>query len=153
MTPDGVIQEAVALIASVPGYQHVAADLSRRRIFFTPALVDRGQASLLGTIRIGPETLAGAGDERLVSVAGTLVHEHWHTRQSPFLKTFSFWNGVLTRRHPMRRYEWPAYAHQMAFFSALAVSHPGLASHARCEQAAALASFQACYGNVPPHGP
>lgn len=149
MTPDDAIQMAVCLIAAVPGYAGVAGDLRRGRVLFAPGLLDRGQASLRGTIRIGPEALAGAGDAMLVSLAGTLVHEHWHTRQNALLKTVSFWRGVWSRTPPMRRYEWPAYAQQRAFLGALAASHPTLASLAARERDAVLASFHACYGAEP----
>ncbi len=146
MTPQAVIRDAVALIGSVPGYARVARDLERRRILFDPRLPDRGQASLGGTIRIGPETLHGDRDAVLVALAGTLVHEHHHTRQNPFLKTLSFWRGVFTRTHPMGRYERPAYEQQSAFLDALALSHPELAALAARERDAARASFAACYG-------
>ena len=149
MTPDDAIQDAIRLIAAVPGYHNVAIDLRRRRPLFAPGMTDRGQASLRGTIHIGPETLAGTEDAVRVSLAGTLVHEHWHTQQNPLLKTVSFWGGVFTRTHPMSRYERPAYAHQMSFLKALAASHPILAQQAEREYSAVWASFEVFYGVTP----
>jgi hypothetical protein len=145
VTPDEAIRDALALIASVPGYESVARDLARLRITYVPTLKDRGQASLHGHIRIGPETLEGGGDTALVSLAGTLVHEHSHTCQNPFLKTLSFWTGIATRTHPMRRYERPAYEHQAAFLAALSRVRPDLAPAALWERTASQLSYQTCY--------
>ncbi len=143
------ITDAIQLIAAVPGYATVAADLSRTRIRYVPHLTDRAQTTLRRAIIIGPEPFADPGDAGLVSLAATLVHEHYHTRQNPFLKTFSFWLGIFTRTHPLRRYEAPAYARQLAFLDALAASHPPFAALARHERAAVLASFTAHYRGKP----
>jgi hypothetical protein len=145
VTPDEAIRAALALISSVPGYEAVARDLTQRPITYVATLTDRGQASLRGHIRVGPETLEGGGETALVSLAGTLVHEHWHTRQNPFLKTLSFWTGIATRTHPMRRYERPAYERQAAFLDALSRSRPDLAQTALWERTSSQLSYQACY--------
>lgn len=150
MTERARIAEAIDLIGSVPGYAETAQDLRQRRIRYRPNFTDRGQVSLWGTILLGPEPFEGAGEAGRVSLAGTLVHEHWHTRQSPILKTVSFWRGVFTRTHPMRRIEWPAYRRQAGFLQSLADSCPSLQDIARRERAAALVSFTAVYG---PPGP
>ena len=146
------IAAAITLIAAVPGYQQAAGDLQRAAIHIDSRLVDRGRASLRGVITLGPEPFAGPEPEALVGLAATLVHEHWHTRQNPFRKTASFWRGVVTRAHPMRDYEWPAYQRQAAFLRALATARPDLRAAAERERAAVLATFQAVYG-APPPGP
>ena len=140
------IGAAIDLIRSVPGYQAVADDLRRAHVRFDPHLPDRARVSLRGVITLGPEPFAGPSEAILVSIAGTLVHEHWHTRQNPFEKTWSFWAGVLTRTHPMRRYEARAYRRQAIFLRALAAAHPASWAYARHEQEAALASFASLYG-------
>ncbi|MBV9852163.1 MAG: hypothetical protein JO250_21055 [Armatimonadetes bacterium] len=150
MSPDAIIAEAIALIAAVPGYAATANDLRCARIRVNPCLSDRAQTSLRGVITLGPEPFAGTLEVAGVGVAGTLVHEHWHTRQNPFLKTWSFWAGVFTRTHPMRRYERPAYERQAAFLCALTDARPELRPLALRERDAALASFAALYGGVQP---
>ena len=139
-------ENALNLIGAVPNYSQIATDLRKRRILYNPNLPDRGQASLLGRITLGPEVLEGRPNEVLVGVAGTLVHELYHCRQNPFLKTVSFWLGITTRTHPMRRYERPAYQAHSAFLMALAQSQPLLAEAAFLEQQAVHASFHAVYG-------
>jgi hypothetical protein len=141
-----VIAEAITLIESVPGYTATAADLRRRPIRFDPRLPDRARAGLLGGISLGPEPFAGSPDAVRVGLTGTLVHEHFHTRQNPLRKSWSFWIGILTRTHPMRRYEEPAYRCQAAFLQALADHRPRLRPIALRERVAALASFAAAYG-------
>lgn len=140
------IASAIDLIASVPGFAQAAQDLRRSRVRFRADFVDRGQVSLLGTILLGPEPFDGAGEIGRVSLAATLVHEHWHTRQNPLEKTVSFWGGVFTRTHPMRRVEWPAYRRQAEFLQALATVIPALHDIALQERDAVILSFTAVYG-------
>jgi hypothetical protein len=145
------VQKALGLIADVPGYAETARDLRRARIRLDPNLPDRGQASLTGVLTLGPEPFFGEPESVPVALAGTLVHEHWHTRQNPFLKTVSFWGGVLSRTHPMRRYEWPAYARHAAFLQDLSTAHPALREFALREREAVLTSFRSVYGEPPSH--
>lgn len=105
------VAAAIAVIRSVDPWQPVADRLARRRIEFAPRLRDRAMVSFLGVIKIGPE----AANSSLISLAGTLVHEEWHTRQPLLHRTWSFWRGVFTRQHPMKWLEWPAYNAQIAF--------------------------------------
>ena len=137
-----VIEAAIALIASVPGYEGVGESLVRRRVSYVPTLEDRGQATLTGVILIGPEALEGS----LVGLAETLVHEEFHTRQNPFLKTHSFWSGVFTQTPVMARYERPAYGAAISFLEALARSQPALAQEALSEAELVRASYTALYG-------
>ena len=138
-TPE--ISKALALIARVPGYEGVAQNLSRRTIRYLPTLTDRGQATLTRVILVGPEALLGG----VVGLAETLVHEEFHTRQSPLLKTHSFWSGVFTRTPVMARYERPAYQAALAFLAALAAAFPEHADEAHAEAEAVRASFTAFY--------
>jgi hypothetical protein len=145
MSPEPQIQpqitEAMALIASVPGYASVAERLTRRTIRFVPTLIDRGEARLSGVILIGPEALLGS----TIGLAETLVHEEFHTRQNPLLKTHSFWSGIFTKTPVMARYERPAYQAALDFLSALAVAHPQLTAEASAEAEAIRASFLTNY--------
>jgi len=141
------IAEAIAIISEVPGYEAVAAHLgnwqSRGRIKVNPRLPDRARAGLWGCITLGPETLASPP----LSVAQTLVHEHFHlTRQHPLLKSVSFWMGVFTRSHPMLRYERPAYLAAWRFLEAAARAQPALGPLARAERAAIQQVFQSGFG-------
>jgi hypothetical protein len=77
------------------------------------------------------------------------VHEEYHTRQNPFLKTRSFWLGLLTGTHPMARYEWPAYGHQIAFLRDLAMHRSELRSVALAEAESVYASVYSYYGKPP----
>lgn len=139
------ILEAIALIASTPGYGDVASRLARKlerdALRFVPHLIDRGQASLLGKILLGPEALEGG----LVSLAQTLVHEEYHARQNPLEKTSSFWLGVATGAPAMRRYERPAYRAAVSFLAAVADAFPAQAAAARAEAQAVAQSFQQHY--------
>ena len=149
-TPSGeerrVLLAALDLIGTVPGYAATAEALRRARLRYDPRLADRAQTSLRGVITLGPEPFAGTAEAARVGLAGTLIHEHTHTRQHPFLKTRSVWAGVLTGTAPMGRYERPAYQRQADFLQALADAHPSLRPVALRERAAALASFAALYG-------
>ena len=136
------IEQAIALIAHVPGYEAVALNLTRRTIRFVPTLIDRGQATLMGVILIGPEALNGG----LVGLAETLVHEELHTRQSHLLKTHSFWSGVFTQTAVMARYERPAYRAALDFLWALAHACPEHADEARADCDAIRASYALNYG-------
>ena len=136
MTP-AALPEALRIIQATPGYTQLGVDLaqlaSEGRIRVNPDLPDRAHAGLLGTITLGPE----AAEASPLSLAQTLVHEHFHLRrQNPFLKTISFWVGVLTRTPPMRRYEQPAYQAASDFLEAVKVAHPHLAREASTEQSA-----------------
>ncbi|WP_309719214.1 hypothetical protein [Armatimonas sp.] len=146
MAPEALkIEEAIALIARVPGYAPIAQNLARRTVRYVPTLEDRGQATLLGVILIGPEALQGS----LVGLAETLVHEEFHTRQNHFLKTYSFWSGVFTRTPVMARYERPAYQAALDFLSALAAVSPEHSDEALAEYDMVQASFSAFYGARP----
>ena len=140
------VDEAVRLIAATPGYADVARDLERLAvrggIRFAPALVDRAHAGLLGTITLGPEALEGS----VLSLAQTLVHEHYHLRrQTPFHKTVSFWRGVFTGRPVMQAYERPAYQAALDFLDAVAHALPDYADEAHMERAEVTAAFHANY--------
>lgn len=142
------VEAAIGLIAAVPGYEGEAESLSgllaAGRIRFVPALADRAQATLTGVILLGPEALSS----NLLSLAETLVHEQHHRRQFPLLKTASFWAGVVTGTHVMRRYERPAYEAALRFLEAAERALPGWAAEARAERRAVAASFQTHYGDV-----
>ena len=143
------VDEAVRLIAATPGYADVARDLerigARGGIRFAPALADRAHAGLLGTITLGPEALEGS----VLSLAQTLVHEHYHLRrQTPFHKTASFWAGVFTGRPVMQAYEHPAYRAALDFLEAIARAFPEHADEAVAERQAVAASLRAHYGTV-----
>ena len=140
MSPEQKLTEALALIARVPGYAGIAQNLTRRTIRYIPTLVDRGQATLLGVILIGPEALEGS----LVGLAETLVHEEFHTRQNHLLKTHSFWSGVFTRTPVMARYERPAYQAALDFLQALATL-PEFADEALAEADAVRTSYALLY--------
>lgn len=136
---------ALALIGSVPGYAGTVQTLRRARLRYNPHLPDRAQVSWTGTLTLGSEPFAEAGDAGEVSLAGTLAHEAYHLTQFPLLKTASFWAGVVTRTSTMARYERPAYQFQAHFLDSLARTRPDLAEQCRREKAAALASFAAAY--------
>ncbi|WP_309688567.1 hypothetical protein [Armatimonas sp.] len=137
------ITEAIALIARVPGYKAIARNLTRRTVRYVPTLIDRGQATLMGVILIGPEALLGG----VVGLAETLVHEEFHTRQNHLLKTHSFWSGVFTRTPVMARYERPAYQAALDFLAVLAATCPEYASEALAEADAVRTSYTAFYAS------
>lgn len=147
MTPIA-LDEALRLIRTTPGYVKIAVELaqlhSEGRIRVNPELEDRAQAGLLGTITLGPEA-AGASP---LSLAQTLVHEHYHLHQNPLLKTASFWAGVVTRTPTMQRYEQPAYQAAMNFLDAVKQAHPHLTNEAGAEQNAIKQVFESGY-NTP----
>lgn len=140
------LRDALRLIAATPGYDGVAKKLAvlafRGRIRFHHSLEDRAHAGLLGTITLGPEAL----ESGVLSLAQTLVHEHFHLRQNPFLKTVSFWGGVVSRTPVMRRYERPAYRAAFDFLETVKAAFPHLAEEARAEQTAIQQVFAACFG-------
>ena len=139
--------EALALIASVPGYDGVAAELSELRArgkLRVANISDRGQASVWGTITLGPEAFEGGA----VGLAETLVHERFHLTQFPLSKTVSFWSGVFTRTPVWRRLERPAYRAALEFLGALAAARPELADECFTEAEAVRASFLAHYGEA-----
>lgn len=141
VTPEARIAQAVTLIAQVPGYTPVAQDLATRPIYFVPTLKDRGEARLNGSILIGPEALEGS----LVGLAETLVHEQFHTQQSPFAKTPSFWLGVFTRTPLMARYERPAYRAALRFLEQVALALPEHAADALREAEAVRLAYTILY--------
>ncbi len=143
------IDSALELIAETPGYENIARRLRRTPIRLLPSLVDRAQTSLWGRITLGPEPFTGTEDRVRVSLAATLVHEHFHLRQHPLEKTASFWLGAATHHHPMRRYEAPAYAAQQQFLRALTRSHPALQTLALAELEQVQAAFARHYGPTP----
>jgi len=140
------VEQALGLIAATPGYEAVALRLRQTPIYLSPALSDRAQTSLRGHITLGHEPFVGTADAACVSLAGTLVHEHRHLRQNPLEKTASFWLGIAKRRHPMRRYEAPAYAAQQEFLRALARYHPALQELAQEELREVQTAFAFHYG-------
>ena len=142
------MREAIRLIEHVPGYTLTARELadllSRGGIRFVPTLPDRGQATLIGIILLGPEPFEG----HILGLAETLVHEAFHRHQFPLLKTASFWAGVATRTPVMRRYERPAYEATMRFLETVESAFPELAEAARQEREAVAATFAACFGET-----
>lgn len=140
---------ALRIIGTTPGYEDVARDLTalygRERIRFDAALEDRAHAGLLGAITLGPEA-AAAGP---LSLAQTLMHEHFHLRQqNPLEKTASFWRGVASRTEPMQRYERPAYRAAFDFLEAVKSAHSLLADEAAYEQDAIRQVFESSYGGA-----
>lgn len=140
------VEAALELIRSTPGYETVAADLqslhARGRVHYVPTLPDRAHAGLLGAITLGPEAVTGSA----LSLAETLVHEHFHLkRQSHLAKTVSFWAGIATRTPVMARYERPAYQAALDFLAAVARARPDLAGEAEAEAGAVGATFAAQY--------
>lgn len=140
------LEAALELICATPGYERAGGDLARLaakgKICSRPSLEDRAQAGLLGTILIGPEA---AGSSPL-SLAQTLVHEYFHLKQNPLLKTVSFWSGVVTRTAVMKRYEQPAYQAALDFLERLKQAHPHLAEDAAAEQTAIRQVFENSFG-------
>ncbi len=142
-----MLDDALALIASVPGYEEVAQSLRDKQTagkLLCEDIEDRGSASMLGVIRIGPETLSDGP----VALAATLVHEHFHTTQPPLTKTASLWAGVFTRTHIWRRLERPAYRAAVEFLQALARARPNLAETCAHEIAANESAFRALYNDA-----
>jgi len=139
-------QDAIRLIQSTPGYAQTGVALakmaSENRIRVDESLEDRAQAGLLGTITLGPEAIESSA----VSLAQTLVHEHFHLHQNPLQKTVSFWSGVLSQSPVMKRYEQPAYQAAMDFLEAVKRKHPHLANEAENEQAAIRQVFELGFG-------
>lgn len=138
---------AIRLIDRTPRYQEVALDLrrllTRGDIRFSEDIADRAHAGVTGNIYLGAEALEGD----VLSLAETLIHEHYHARrQNPFEKTASFWLGVVTRAPVMRRYERPAYSEAAAFLTAVAGAFPDLADAALRERDAVARTFAAEYG-------
>jgi len=145
MTP--FLSEALRLIRTTRGYAEIAVDLaqlaSENRIRFNAGMEDRAQAGLLGTITLGPE----AAEASALSLAQTLVHEHFHLRrQNPLQKTVSFWSGTFSRTPVMLRFEQPAYQAAVDFLRAVAASHPDLAGEAQNEQDEIRGAFQNDFG-------
>jgi hypothetical protein len=141
------LHEAIHLIRTTPGYAEVAIDLAQRasqgQIRVDAFLEDRAQAGLLGTITLGEEAATASA----LSLAQTLVHEHFHLRrQHPLQKTTSFWSGVVSRTPVMSRYEKPAYRAAWDFLEATKASHPNLASEAQEEQNAIAQVFEMSFG-------
>jgi hypothetical protein len=141
------LQEALRIIRVTPGYAKVAIELAQwasdNRILIDPNIEDRAHAGLLGTLTLGLEAVQGSP----LSLAQTLVHEHFHLRlQNPFLKTVSFWSGVARGAHVMRRYEQPAYQAAHDFLQVVKEASPGLAIEAEAEQRAIRQVFAAEFG-------
>jgi hypothetical protein len=141
------LPEALQIIRAVPGYTEVGVELaqlaSENRIRFDPALEDRAQAGLLGVITLGPEAMGSSS----LSLAQTLVHEHFHLRrQNPFLKTLSFWSGIASGTPVMKRYEQPAYQAAHDFLEVVKRTKIHLANEADNEQRAIRQVFNTEYG-------
>lgn len=144
---EALLEAALRLVRSTRGYAEVGVELSQmaseNRIRVNPALEDRAQAGLLGTLTLGPEAMSASP----LSLAQTLVHEHFHLRrQSPWLKTVSFWSGIAQGTHVMKRYEQPAYLAAHEFLEAVKRAHPHLAEEAEAEQRALCQVFAAEFG-------
>lgn len=145
MNTDALLDEALALIASAPGYEAVAAhleDLRSKGKIRVEEIADRATASVWGALALGPEALTGGA----VGLAETLVHERFHLTQAPLAKTASFWGGVFTGTPVWRRLERPAYRAAVAFLDALAQVRPDLAFACSSESEAVRAAFLAHYG-------
>ncbi len=140
------LSPAIGLIRSVRGYNEIGIELeqlaAQNRIRVDANLDARAQTSLSGIITLGPEAIASSA----LSLAQTLVHEHYHLHQNPFLKTASFWAGVATRTPVMRRYEQPAYEMALDFLEAVKRDHPHLAREAEIEQNAVRCVFANDFG-------
>lgn len=144
-----VFEEALRIVRATSGYAQVGFELaqmaSKDQIRFDPALEDRAQASLLGILTLGPEAM----HSRPLSLAQTLVHEHFHLhRQNPWLKTLSFWSGVARGTHVMQRYEQPAYQAAHDFLEAVKRARPGMAVEAESEQRAICQVFATGFGGT-----
>jgi hypothetical protein len=143
---ESALHEALRIVRTTPAYAAVATELSQLasqgQIDFDPEIEDRAHAGLLGTLTLGPEALHASP----LSLAQTLVHEHFHLRQNPFLKTLSFWSGVVTGMHVMRRYEQPAYRAAHDFLEVVKAVRPELASEAEFEQRAIRQVFASVFG-------
>ena len=141
-------QQAIRLIQSTPGYVEIGVALaqmaSENRIRVDGNLEDRAQAGLLGTITLGPEAVESSA----LSLAQTLVHEHFHLRQNPLQKTVSFWSGVLSLSPVMKRYEQPAYQAGIDFLEAVKRKHPHLTDEADNEQAEIRQIFELDFGGI-----
>jgi hypothetical protein len=116
---------------------------SENQIRVNPDMEDRAQAGLLGIMTLGPEATEGSP----LSLAQTLVHEHFHMRrQNPLLKSLSFWSGVVSRTNVMKRYEQPAYQAAYDFLEAVKQAHPSMAKEIEAEQSAISQVFAIEYG-------
>ncbi|RYG75304.1 hypothetical protein EON80_01080 [bacterium] len=147
MTPLS-LQKALRVIQKTPGYVEVGVELAQMvsdgLVRFDAELEDRAQAGLLGVITLGPEAVESSP----LSLAQTLVHEHFHLRQNPFLKTVSFWSGILQGAHLMKRYERPAYQAAHDFLDAVKRTNPNLANEAEAEQRAIRQVFAMEFGEA-----
>ena len=145
--PEALLNEALALIDSVPEYADAAAHLRSLRArgrLRIESISDRGRATFNGIVALGPEAFAGG----VVGLAETLIHERFHLAQFPLDKTKSFWSGVFTKTPVWRRLERPAYQEARTFLEALAKARPELAADARAEVRALEAAFQIHYGEA-----
>ena len=142
------LDEALRLIRTTPGYIEIGVELAQRasenRIVVNRVLEDRAQTSLRGVIMLGPEAVQSTP----LSLAQTLVHEHFHLHQNPLQKTSSFWLGALSRTATMRRYEQPAYQAAINFLEAVKRAHPYLRTEAENEQAAVRQVFAINFGGT-----
>lgn len=143
------VEIALQLLRAIPNYARIADELTSLaqsgRLRFDENLEERAYAvSLLGYQRVtlGPEVFDGSA----LSLAQTLVHERYHLRQNPLLKTVSFWCGIFTRTPVMRRYERPAYRAALQFLEAVAISQPGLRAQAEHESHAVRLVFESSFG-------
>lgn len=153
-----LFQAALGILRATPGYARVALELAQLadegRIHLDANLEDRAHAGLLGALTLGPEATGGSS----LSLAQTLVHEHFHLRQNPLLKTLSFWIGVVQGAPVMQRYERPAYLAAHDFLEAVKLeavkleavkrAHPGLVAEAEAEQSAISQVFATTFGAV-----
>lgn len=141
-----IFQAALRILRATPGYAPVALELAQLadegRIHLDAALEDRAQAGLFGALTLGPEATGGSP----LSLAQTLVHEHFHLRQNPLLKTLSFWSGVVQGAPAMKRYERPAYLAAHDFLEVVKRVCPELSTEAEAEQRAISQVFATTFG-------
>lgn len=142
------IYEAIALIASIPGYEAEAGSLREMlvtgRIRYVEMLEDRAHAGLLGSITLGPEPFAPGST--VLGLAETLIHERFHLSQNPLEKTASFWAGVATKTDVMARYEKPAYQAAEIFLRRFAETFPAQAAESDAELVAVRSTYENAYG-------
>lgn len=140
------LNPAIDLVRRTPGYQKIGVELaqlaSENRIRFDATMEDRAQTALSGIITLGEEAVASSA----LSLAQTLVHEHFHLHQNPLQKTVSFWGGIVSRTPVMARYEKPAYRAAWNFLEAAKMAHPQWAHEAQAEQNAIAQVYETSFG-------
>ncbi len=141
------VADAIARIGSVPGYEHVSAQLTTLlesgHILHDSDLSDRAVVEWTGRMILGEEPFEGPR----VGLEETLVHEHHHRhRQANLLKSASFWAGIATRTPVMARYERPAYRAALKYLAEVARSRPDDHDDALREANAVRRTWDIVYG-------